>query len=363
MTQTPPALNTMQGQLPQSPYSATVNFPTPMIVETSNNLPGLKMEFDIRQSLPVDSSTGQVTGAVNPVIYIKATHATDSDAQMSDLSGGLVSVSAASNSFVIQGPYGHQWNVAINNATTFNGTWNINNLAAPAFVAVDGYFLSNGNLMANAVEVITTNSTFISGRVLQVTNNASGQAQSLVMWVGETGADLASYVDTVQTINVSGVSQYDICFTDGALTSVLFNSSSIIVGQRVFVGGTYGSTPSGATVPLTPAMISLRRQGVYGTLVPASVTVASGNAGTFLLSSDGLVQYSAGGPVTVHTHNYTWFFDASDPESSFGLSTLASDTTAVPLIVRGLFLDDTSSGAASIRFHAGLVVAPMQPTD
>src|SRR5580658_5216229 len=32
MTQNPPALNTVNGTLPQSPYSMTVNFPTPMVV-------------------------------------------------------------------------------------------------------------------------------------------------------------------------------------------------------------------------------------------------------------------------------------------------------------------------------------------
>ncbi|MFI5102850.1 MAG: DUF4382 domain-containing protein, partial [Terriglobales bacterium] len=61
MSQNPPALNTINGALPQAPYTMTVNFPTPMVVG-SNGLAGLKMEFDIRQSLVVNN--GQVTGAV-----------------------------------------------------------------------------------------------------------------------------------------------------------------------------------------------------------------------------------------------------------------------------------------------------------
>ena len=91
MTQNPPALTTMDGTLPATTYLLTVNFPTRMVVG-SNGLAGLKMEFDIRKSLVV--SGGQITGAVNPVIYIKATQASDPDAQVTDLTGGLVSVNA-----------------------------------------------------------------------------------------------------------------------------------------------------------------------------------------------------------------------------------------------------------------------------
>jgi len=71
--------------------TVTVNFPTPMVVG-SNGLAGLRMEFDIRQSVALDSN-GQVTGAVNPVIYAKAVQASDPNAQVTDLTGGLVSVS------------------------------------------------------------------------------------------------------------------------------------------------------------------------------------------------------------------------------------------------------------------------------
>ncbi len=340
MTQNPPALNTINGTLPQSPYTLTVNFPTPMVVG-SNGLAGLKMEFDIRQSLAVNGS-GQITGAVNPVIYIKATKASDPDGQVTDLTGGLVSVNTANNSFVMQGPYGRQLTVYVNDNTQFNSGWNMTDLAPPAIVGVQGAFQADGSLMASGVEVITTAESFLSGRVLQVTNNGAGQAQSVTMWVGETGADLVSEVDTIQTIDISAVTEYEICFLDGPLTGALFNNTSIEVGQRIFIGGSYVSPT------FTPQMISLRRQGVYGLFVPGSVTVTSGNAGFFQLSNNGLVGYAAGGPVTVYTGNDTLFFKLS------GLSALASDTTAVPLITRGLLLQDPNN-PGNLAFFAGLV--------
>ena len=345
MTQNPPAVNTINGTLPQSPYSLKVNFPTPMVVG-SNGLAGLKMEFDIRQSLAVDGN-GQITGVVNPVIYIKATKASDPDGRVTDLTGGLVSADAANNSFVIQGPYGRQLTVYVNNSTNFNSGWNINNLAAPAFVGVQGAFQADGSLMADSVEVITTAQSFLSGRVLQVTTSGSGVAQTVTMWVGETGADLVSDVDTVQTIDISAVSEYDICFLDGPLTGALFSDTSLEVGQRIFIGGSY------VNPTFTPTMISLRRQGVYGTLVPGSVTVTSGNAGNFQLSNGGLIGYAANGPVTVYTGTDTVFFNLS------GLSALSADTTAVPLITRGLLLEDPNH-PGTIAFFAGLVAAPPQ---
>ena len=345
MSQNPPAVTPMNGTLPQSPYTLTVNFPTPMVVG-SNGLAGLKVEFDIRQSLAV--SNGQITGAVNPVIYIKATKASDPDGQVTDLTGGLVSVNTANNSFVMQGPYGRQLTVYVNDSTRFNSGWNMNDLAAPAIVGVEGAFQADGSLMASGVEVITTAESFLSGRVLQVANNGAGQAQSVTMWVGETGADLVSEVDTVQpNIDISAVTNYEICFLDGPLTGALFNNTSIEVGQRIFIGGSYVNST------FTPQMISLRRQGVYGLFVPGSVTVSNGNAGFFQLSNNGLVGYAAGGPVTVYTGNDTLFSNLS------GLSAPAGDTTAVPLITRGLLLQDPNN-KGNLAFFAGLVAEPPQ---
>ena len=104
-----PTLNTINATFSPTTGSSTqttvtVNFPTAMVVG-NNGLAGLRMEFDIRQSVAVDSN-GQVTGTVNPTIYANAVQASDPNGQVTDLMGGLVSVNATSNSFVIQGPYG-----------------------------------------------------------------------------------------------------------------------------------------------------------------------------------------------------------------------------------------------------------------
>jgi hypothetical protein len=200
--------------------------------------------------------------------------------------------------------------------------------------------------MANNVEVITTSQTFLSGRVLAV-NPTSGAAQQITLWVGETGADLVNDVDTIQTINVNAVTQYDICFFDNLFTNALFNDSSVIVGQRVFIGGSYSNSV------FTPQMISLRFQGVYGTLNSGSVNIASGNIGTFQLQNNGLIGYSLGGaPLTVATFNATLFVNTT------GLSALQSDGS-IPLVAGGLLFVNPID---STPIMAAAVVDDRQPT-
>jgi hypothetical protein len=334
MSTIPPTMSTINGQFSPTTGSATqttvtVNFPSPMVVGT-NGLAGLRMEFDIRQSVAVDGN-GQVTGMVNPTIYANAVKASDSNGQVTDLVGGLVSVNAAANSFVIQGPYGRQLTIDVNSSTQFNSGWNINDLATPAFIGVQGSFQADGSLMASNVEVITTSQVFLSGRVLAV-NPTSGPVQQITLWVGETSADLVSDVDTIQTIDVSAVTQYDMCFFDNLFTNALFNNSTVIVGQRIFIGGSYSSNV------FTPQMISLRFQGVYGTLTQGSVNIVSGNVGSFQLQNNALIGYSlGGGPLTVGTGNGTLFINTT------GLSALQS-SGSTPLVAGGLlFVNPTTN--------------------
>jgi hypothetical protein len=185
---------------------------------------------------------------------------------------------------------------------------------------------ADGSILAKGVEQITTDKAFISGRILAV-NPTSGPVQTVTMWVGEElGTSAVIPVDTVQTINLSAVSTYDICFFDNFLTNQLFNDSSLVVGQRIFVGG---AVSGGA---FTPAMVSLRRQGVVGALVANSVTVTGGtgsNQGYFQMQNDALMSYSAGGPFTVYTGDKTLF------ENINGLAGLAQAGTP-NLIARGL---------------------------
>ena len=346
----PPQVSTLNGTFasptstnPQT-TSVTVSFPTPMVVGASG-LAGLHTEFDIRQSLAVDN-TGQITGVINPVMFIEAVKATNPEGQITDLTGTIVSVNVAGNSLMVQGPFGHQFTVDVNGSTNYNAGFTLATLpTSGGFVALQGTVQMDGSILASDVEFITTDLAFISGRILSI-NPTSGPVQTITMWVGETGGGTSGLVDTVQTVDVSGVSNYAICFFNNSWFSPnnLFGNSSMLVGQRIFIGGSFSST-------FTPGFISLRRQGVYGLVVPGSVTVTGGNAGNFELLNTGLLGMSLGGPLTVNTGTGTVFFQGNSNTLTLTDLQTASATVSVPVVARGLVLKDAVSGDPVLWAH------------
>jgi len=347
----PPQVTTLNGTFtsptstsPQT-TSVTVNFPTPMVVG-SNGLAGVHTEFDIRRSLAVDGS-GQITGVITPVMFVQAVKAIDPEGQITDLTGSVVSVNTASNSFVLQGPFGHQFTIDVNGSTNFNQGFTLSSLpTSGGFVALQGTVQQDGSVLASDVEFITTDLAFVSGRILAI-NPTSGPVQTVTLWVGETGGGTSGLIDTVQTMNVSAVNVFDICFFNNSWFSPnnLFGNSSMLVGQRIFIGGTFNSPT------FTPDMISLRRQGVHGLVVPGSVTVTSGNAGNFQLLNSGLLGMSLGGPLTVNTGAGTLFFQGNSNTATLSDLQTASATTSVPVVARGLVLKDSTSGNPVLWAH------------
>ena len=328
MTTTPPSVGKINGTLTNS--TVTVAFPngSPLTV-SSDGQAGLHMDFDLRQSLAVDNN-GQITGSVNPTIDVMAVSASDELGQITEFTGSLVSTNSAENTFTMQGPYGFQEVVDVSSVspqTLFNGSYTLGSLPTNAIVSVVGTFQADGSIMASDVEVITTDKAFISGRILAV---APGPV--VTMFVGEELPDLSPTIpiDTVYTVNLSAVTQYDVCFIDNWLTGQFFNNSTLVVGQRIFVGGSFQNAT------FTPDLVSLRRQGVLGSLVANSVSINSGNQGSFEMQNDLLMSYAAGGPFTVYTGDLTIF------ENINGLAGLQS-AGAANLVTRGLVFEDLNT--------------------
>jgi hypothetical protein len=333
MTTSPPSLGSINGTLTNS--TVTVAFPSgsPLIV-ASNGLAGLHMDFNLRQSLAVDGN-GQITGSVNPVIDVMAVSASDELGQITDFTGSLLSLNTSANTFTMQGPYGFQEVIDVNAQTLFNGTYTLASLPANAIVCVEGTVQADGSILASDVEVITTDKAFISGRILAI-----NPGPVVTMFVGEELPNLSPNipVDTVYTVDLSTVTEYDVCFFDNWFTQQLFTGSTLVVGQRIFVGGTFQSGT------FTPDMVSLRRQGVIGTLVESSVSIVGGNVGTFQMQNDLLMSYSAGGPFAVNTGAGTIFEDVN------GLTGLQG-AGAANLVVRGLVFKDLNTGKPVVWAH------------
>jgi hypothetical protein len=332
LSTTTPSVKVLTGTLSQA--TVTVPFPSgkPLVVG-SNGLAGLHIDFNLRDSLLVDNSN-QMTGVIKPVISVQAVSASDDLGEITDFTGNIVSVNTGANSFVMQGPYGFQKTIEVNSSTLYNGSNNLNTLGVDGIVSVIGTVQADGSILASGVELVSTSKAFISGRILAVNPN-SGPVQTVTLWVGEElGTSGIIPVDSVQTIDLSAVSTYDVCFFDNLLTEQVFNDSSLVVGQRIFIGG------STAGNIFTPQMVSLRRQGVVGTLVQNRVTITGGsgsNQGYFQMQNDALMSYSAGGPFTVLTVDKTFFVNIN------GLAGLQQSGTP-NLISRGLVFKNPVNG-------------------
>ncbi|HEX6503409.1 MAG TPA: DUF4382 domain-containing protein [Terriglobales bacterium] len=336
ITMTPsPASTTVNGTLTNS--TVTVAFPAgaPLVISNSS-LGGLHMDFNLAKSLTV-GSTGNIT--VNPVITIQAVSASDDLGKVTEFVGSVLSV--GSTSFLAQGPYGFQRTIDVNAQTQYNAGFTLATIPANSIIALQGVLQADGSILASHVEVITTDQAFISGRVLAV------NGQLVTMFVGEELPNMSPTIplDTVYTVDLSSVSSsnYDICFFGNQFTQALFNSSSVVIGQRIFVGGTYQSGT------FTPDLVSLRLQGVWGSLVPGTVTVGANppNQGSFQMQNDGLMSFAyGGGPFPVNTFNFTNFVNIN------GLSGL-QNAGATNLVAVGLVFKDQTTGGPFV--DAGLV--------
>jgi hypothetical protein len=345
LTTNPPSVKTLAGSFSQT--TVTVPFPAqaPLVVG-NNGLAGVRMDFNVEDSLVTNA--GQITGAITPVITVTAVSASEEVGEINDFTGNVVSTS--SSSFLMQGPYGVSRTIDVNSSTQYNGSNSLGTLTANAVVSVIGSLQADGSILAKYVELITSDAAFVSGRVLAV-NPTSGPVTTVTMWVGEElGTSAVIPVDTIQTINLTGVTKYDVCFFDNWLTAQVFNNSSLVAGQRIFIGGTV----TGGV--FTPDMVSLRRQGVYGALVSGSVTVtgtAGSNQGYFQMQNDALMSYSAGGPFSVYTGDGTVF------ENINGLSGLASAGTP-NLVARGLVFKSAVTGKPIVVAKRVRVLPPGQ---
>ena len=340
LSTTPPSVATINGTLTNS--TITVALTKPMVVGP-NGLAGLHMEFDLRQSLAVDA-TGQVTGSVNPQIGLRPVRSTDSEAVITDLRGGLVSV--GTNSFVLQRIGGHDITIDVDSNTKYNGTNNLGTLVAPAVIEVDGRVQADGSVLASEVEVVCRDAAFLSGRIVAV-NPASGPAQTVTLLVGEELPAISNIqVGFPTTINVSAVTDYDIRRFDNWFTNFLFNDASMVVGQRIAMGGTIDT----GTGNFVPSRIVLRRQGVEGDLVQGSVNIVSGNQGDFQVQNNRMMGYLLGGPLTVQTGDLTLFFNIN------GLGGLQSGGS-LKLAAGGLMLKDPTTGNPQL-WARGVVVLP-----
>jgi len=308
-----------------SPTSTVnVTLTNPLVVQAGGSPVGLRVDFDLRQSIGVDSN-GDITGVVTPTFDVKAVSNTDSGAYIDEFVAAVVSV--GSQSFVVQGPHGRQFTINVDGQTAWDNNESISDLTTSSIVQISGELdKANQTLDADEVAIISQNGFYAGGLVTNVTP-ATGQASSFDLYVrGLLPTTTGLTLGQIATINLSGSEKYFIYRMHNPLTQFLFNSSALLAGQHVSVGG----PASGATdaTNVSVKRVVLRHWGYNGTVVAGS---ENSSAGSFQMQVKGFAGVLIPETVTV----YVW--DGTGFRSGFGAFSDIGDGDKVRVV--GLLLN------------------------
>ncbi len=327
---TAPTISTMPATLTQP--VVTINLASPFVVN-AGDMDALRFDFDLRQSIQVDGN-GQITGQVTPTLDLKALSASDPERYIDEFDAGVVSIDASSDSFVVQGPHGRQYTVQLSSNTEFENNETIANLTTSSIIQVSGSFAPNSQtISADCVGILSQDGYWAAGLVTYVTP-AQGAANGFNMYVrAELPADTGLTLGQIANINLTGGEKYFIYRLHTPLTNFLFNSSLLVPGQHISIGGPLSGAGNAQSV--TAHRIVLRHEGHTGEWVVGSTNTSNG---TFSFNSNGLAGVLFNGPVTVYTTPLTQYLGGLT-----GLSDL-SGNSAMALRVVGLVLKDPGSG-------------------
>jgi len=335
---TRPAIATLNGTtspavtLTQSSVAITLSSP---LTVTAGDIIGLAFDFDLRDSIQVDSN-GQLSGVVNPTLKLKTVTPSDADAYIDDFVAGVTSV--GTSSFMIQGPHGHQFTVNVNDQTEWENGESISNLTNTSIVEIAGTLdRTSGAILGDTVAIVSQNSFFAGGLVTFVdpATNMANDFDLYVRSVLPSGTGFQS--GQISTIDLTGNENYFIYWWHNKFSNFLFNSSLLVPGQHVSVGGPFSN---GA---VTVKRVVLQHEGHSGSWVVGSTDTG---ASTFQFNSNGVAGVLFNGPITVYCAPFTKF--------KGGLTGLGSltGTAAINLRVVGLVPKDPISGQPVFVAHS-----------
>jgi len=337
---TPPTVSTLNSTttppVSLTTSTVTITLASPLVVNPGD-IDGLKFDFDLRHSIQVDPN-GQITGVVNPNLSLEVVTPSDADAYIDEFDAGVVSVEAGGNSFVVQGPHGHQFTVTVNSQTEWENGESLANLTTNSIVEISGTLAqTSGAILADTVAILSQNSFYAGGLVTYV-DPPTGQASDFDLYVRNTLPSGTGFQSgQISNITLTGNENFFIYWWHLRFPSFLFNSSLMVPGQRVTVGGPFSN---GA---VTVKRVVLRHEGHTGAWVVGSTDAG---AGTFQFDSNGLAGVLFNGPVVVYCTPFTVF--------KGGLTGLGGLTgsTAIPLRVVGLVLKDPISSQPVFVAHS-----------
>ena len=321
-------------QLSLTTSTVTINLATPLMV-SMGDIDGLRFEFNIKKSVAVDAN-GQITGSITPTIDLKVVTPSDADAYIDEFVAGVVSYDVAGNSFVIQGPHGHQFTVNVNQQTEWEGNESINDLTTSSIVEISGTLdRTSAAILADTVAIVSQDKFWAGGLVTYV-DPPVGTATDFDMYVRSvlpSGTGFNS--GQISTIDLTGNEKYFIHWWRNNWGSFLFTSTGLVPGQHISIAGPFNNGQ------VTVKRVVLRHSGHSGTLVVGQTNT---QADTFQFNSNGLAGVLFEGPVTVQVTPFTRFLGGLN-----GINDLTGNT-ALNLRVVGLVLKTNTGSPIILAF-------------
>jgi hypothetical protein len=331
-----PAIQTESSTLTQSTVTASLS--SPLVVVHAGAPVGLRVDFDLGKSIQVDG-TGQITGQVTPTFNVSAVATSDAGGYIDEFIAGVVSVNSNGQSFVVQGPHGEQFTINVNGQTEWDNNESISSLTTSSIVQISGTIdPSDQTLDVDEVAIVSQNNFYAAGQVTYVQPTA-GAATSFDMYVNgvlptNTGVSLGQ----VAQVNLTGSEKFYIYWMHNPLTEFLFNSSALVAGQNVAIGGPASGAANAQAV--TVNRIALRHWGFNGTVVANSVNTSQN---TFQMQINGFAGVLVPQKVTVYVAGKTDYRN--------GMTGMANVTGSANVRVVGLLLKDPVSGQIVLLAH------------
>jgi hypothetical protein len=334
----PPTIQTETGTYPAntSTYTYSVQLASPLVVTQAGTPVGLRVDLDLRKSVEVDSN-GNFTGVVSPTFDIKAVGTGDSGGYIDTFDAAVVSV--GTQSFVVQGPHGENFTIDVSGSTEWENNESLSSLTTSSIVEVSGTLdKADSTLDADDVAILSQNGFYAAGQITYV-QPSSGPATSFDLYVrGLLPTNTGITLGQIAQVDLTGNEKFFIYWWHNPLTEFLFNSSQLLPGQHVSVGGP--ATGAANANAVTVNRVVLRHWGFNGTVVANSVNTANG---TFQMQITGFAGLLVPQTVTVYTATPTDFRN--------GLTGLGSLTNGENVRVVGLLLKDPTSGNTVLLAH------------
>jgi len=311
--------------------TVNVTLANPLVVTHAGAPVGLRVDFDLSKSIGVDTN-GNITGTVTPTFNVNAVDRTGSGGHIDEFVAGVVSVDASGQSFVVQGPHGENFTIDVNGQTEWDGNASLSSLNTSSIVQVSGTMdPADQTLDADEVALLSDKGFYAAGQVTYVTP-ATGAATSFDLYVrGLLPTSTGLTLGQIAQVNLTGSEEFGIYWMHNPLTEFLFNSSAMVAGQSVAVGGPASGAANASAV--TVDRVTLRNWGFNGTILAGS---QSSSNGTFQMQVKGFAGVLIPQTITVYL--------GAGSDFRYGMGAFSDLTNGVNVRVVGLLLKNPTSG-------------------